>query len=161
MKPRLRTRLLVAPRDLDYVEQFQLLAAVNLEMRRHGPTVDRLVRKAVLEMHVGNFSAALTAALDAATEDPTSAEAHYQAARAYILLALNKADVLPRGPGDVGAPEAGLEELVRLAMEELRTVIRLNLKDEDALETFLLLESLLESSRGEEQLAAALRAHVR
>ncbi|HLF15848.1 MAG TPA: hypothetical protein VI796_00210, partial [Candidatus Thermoplasmatota archaeon] len=99
MKTELLTQLLHAPRDLDYVERFQGLAAVNLEIRRSGPTAERLLRKAALEMDVGNPTAGLAAAQDAAALSPDSAEAHFLIGKARILLALVKAHALTAGPG--------------------------------------------------------------
>lgn len=157
MRQRLLTQLIHAPADLDYVERFQQLSAVNLEMRRHGPSGERLLRKAILEMDVGNFSASLTAAQDAAVIDPRNAEAHFQVARAFILLGLVRAGALPVGPGQ-RAPEESTTALVTKAMETFRTVLRLNTEDGEAAEDLAFLHTLVAAHPTETGLVRALRA---
>ncbi|HEX2065386.1 MAG TPA: hypothetical protein VHI93_01100, partial [Candidatus Thermoplasmatota archaeon] len=98
MRPRLIAQLVHAA-DLDYVEHFQMLSAVNLEIRRSGPTAERLLRKAILEMDVGNFLASLAAAEDALALDPKSPEVRHQLGRINLRLALAKAGAPGRSGG--------------------------------------------------------------
>jgi len=129
MKARLLTQLVQVPADLDYVEHFQVLSGVNLEIRRHGPSAERLLRKAILEMDVGNYAASLTAAQDAVALDPVSAETHHQVGLAYLFLALAKAGAIPTGPGVRETPAESSLGLLQKAVSSFEEVLRLNPDD--------------------------------
>lgn len=140
MKTRLLTQLVQVPADLDYVEHFQVLSGVNLEIRRHGPSSDRLLRKAILEMDVGNYAASLAAAQDACALDPVSAETHHQVGLAYLLLAMAKAGAVPTGPGVRETPSESCMGLLQKAIDALREVLRINPEDAETEDDLTMLD---------------------
>lgn len=140
MKPRLLAQLVQVPADLDYVEHFQVLSGVNLEIRRHGPSADRLLRKAILEMDVGNYAASLAAAQDACALDPVSAETHHQVGLAYLLLAMAKAGAVPTGPGVRETPSESCMALLQKAVKSFGEVLRLNPNDLETQDDLAMLE---------------------
>src|SRR6185295_10731231 len=127
MRQRL-SQLFQVPADLDYVESFQALSKVNLEIRRYGPTAERLVRKAHLERDVGNHASSLVAAQDALVLDPRNPEMHYQVGLAFLYLALAKAGALPVGPSPSETPEDGAVALLEKAVAAFRMTLELNPK---------------------------------
>jgi tetratricopeptide (TPR) repeat protein len=140
MKARLLSELVQVPADLDYVEHFQVLSGVNLEIRRHGPNADRLLRKAILEMDIGNFSASLAAAQASCALDPVSAETHHQVGLAYLLLAMARAGAVPTGPGVRETPSESCTALIQRALESFREVLRLNPEDQETRDGVAMLE---------------------
>lgn len=160
MDARPLTQLIRTTSDLDYVERFQTLAKVNLEMRNAGPTADRLLRKAVLEIEVGNYAAGLEAARDAITMDGTSPEAHYQAAVAHVLLAYVRIGALPLAPGAHQLPGEAAQEHLRKALDGFREAVRLNPVDDEARDDVHALERILERHGDEQGLSEALRASL-
>jgi hypothetical protein len=60
----------------DYVELFHLLSTLGLEIRRHGPSAERMAKKAILELAIGNVEGAISAAKDclAMTSDGVAAD---------------------------------------------------------------------------------------
>ncbi|MHB8633461.1 MAG: hypothetical protein ACYDBQ_05755 [Thermoplasmatota archaeon] len=119
----------------DYVEVFQRLSAVNLEICSQGPSAPRLIQKAIREEAAGNPAAALAACLHAIALDPRSGEAHFQAANSYLQQAL----ALPRGRRQERADRAAA--LVSEARRHLALALERNLDDLEAQE---LLEALRE-----------------
>jgi hypothetical protein len=160
MKQRLLTQLVQAPNDLDYVQHFQVLAAVNLEIRRQGPNAERLLRKAILELDVGNFGAGLTAAQDAVALDALRAEPHYHIGMAYLLLALVKAGAIPAGPGHAEQPDESVTGLVLRAVDGLAQAAKLNTGDEETQADVETLKALLKAHSSDRGLAQALRGSV-
>lgn len=156
MRSRLIAELVAAP-NLDYVESFQTLSALNLEMRRHGPSAERMLRKAILEMGVGNYGACLAAALDAAAMDPTSAEASHQVGSAYFLLALARSGAVPAGPGMHAIDDEPATVLLAKSVVAFREAVRLNPGDEEAEGDLAILEQLQRDADTESKLLAALR----
>lgn len=144
MTTRLITQIVQVPADLDYVEHFQVLSGVNLEIRRHGPSSDRLLRKAILEMDIGNYAASLAAAQDACALDPVSAETHHQVGLAYLLLAMAKAGAVPTGPGVRETPAESCVALLQKAIESFREVLRINPEDTETQDDLGMLESWAE-----------------
>ncbi len=158
MRQKLLAQLVSAPRDLDYVERFQALAAVNLEIRRLGPAGDRLLRKALLEMDVGNFAAGLTAAQDAAAIRPDDPEVYFVMGKALVLLAMVKAEALPGGPGPGSAVEESATGLLLAAADAFRRASQLNRQDEEVQWDLATVEALLKKHETERGLLRALRA---
>lgn len=158
MRAHLLSQLATAPRDLDYVEHFQTLSVVNLEIRRHGPNAERLLRKAILEMDLGNYGASLAAALDAVALDPVSPETHHQVAMAYLLSSLARAGLVPVGPGTAihELPAASALELIQKAVDAFRKVLRLNPGDQETQEDIAALEMVVGSARDDASLVARL-----
>jgi len=156
MRQRLWADLVETPQDLDYVERFQRLAALNLEMRKDGPTVPILLRKSILETGVGNHAAALQAALDAVALDGGDAEAHHQVGRASLMLALVRAGVVPQ-TGD-GGGQGTATGLLGQAAGEFRAAAGLVPGDDESLEDAAFLESMLEANDTEAALVEAIRA---
>lgn len=155
-----RTRLLQqlqAPQDLDYVERFQTLAQVNLEIRRTGPNADRLLRKATLEMDIGNHAAALAAARHAAQLAPRMPEPHFLAARALVLLALVRSKAIAGAPGVQDEPGEPPVQLMQDAIQEFRAVLRLNPEDMEALEDVAILDAMMLAHPSDKGLESALR----
>lgn len=157
MRQHVLAQLLHAPRDVDYVESFQALQTVNLEMRRSGPTAQRLLRKGLLEMEVGNYSAGLSAARDAAVLEPDNDEAHYMVGRAYVFLALAKADGIALGPSLRLTPGETTTSLVANAADAFRRVASLNPDDQEALRDVEVLEELMTNCPSETELLVALK----
>ena len=146
------------PADLDYVESFQHLSKVNLEIRRYGPTAERLIRKAHLERDVGNHASSLVAAQDALVLDPRNPEMHYHVGLAFLYLALAKADALPVGPSPSELPEDQTTALLEKAVSAFRLVLELNPSDEDALLDANTLQAVLDAHPDDRGLGEALRA---
>lgn len=157
MRQRL-TQIFQVPADLDYVESFQALSKVNLEIRRYGPTAERLVRKAHLERDVGNHASSLVAAQDALVLDPRNPEMHYQVALAFLYLALAKAEALPVGPSPSELPDDPPSALLEKAVAAFRTVLDLNPRDEDARQDAQVLRAILDAHPTERALVEALRS---
>ncbi|MFA5945150.1 MAG: hypothetical protein WC876_11870 [Candidatus Thermoplasmatota archaeon] len=148
------------PSDLDYVESFQVLSKVNLELRRHGPTGERLIRKAHLERDVGNHAASLEAVQEAVALDPRNPEMHYQVGLAFLYLALAKADALPVGPNASDLPAEPTTALLGKAVSAFRLVLELNPRDEDARQDATVLQSVLDAHPDDRRLANALRSRT-
>jgi tetratricopeptide (TPR) repeat protein len=157
MRQRL-SQLFQVPADLDYVESFQALSKANLEIRRYGPTAERLLRKARLERDVGNHSSSLVAAQDALVLDPRNPEMHYQVGLAFLYLALARAGALPVGPSPGELPEETVLAFLEKAVAAFRLVVELNPKDEDARQDAQALEAAIAGHPGDAALAEALRS---
>jgi tetratricopeptide (TPR) repeat protein len=156
MRQRL-SQLFQVPADLDYVESFQALSKVNLEVRRYGPTAERLLRKAHLERDVGNHASSLVAAQDALVLDPRNPEMHYHVGLAFLYLALAKADALPVGPSPTELPDEDATALLGKAVAAFQMVLELNPRDEDARTDANALQAVLDSHPDDRHLAEALR----
>lgn len=155
----MKTRTLgewVKERDLDYVERFQALAVLNMEIRKSGPNAERMLRKSVLEMDVGNYTASLTAAQDAVALDPISAETHHQVGMSLLVVALSKAGAVPGGPGQEEGPEPVLGVLTR-AVACFRAALERNPRDEETGTLSTALQATLRDHPDEKRLRAALR----
>lgn len=157
MRQRL-TQLFQVPADLDYVGSFQALSKVNLEIRRHGPSAERLVRKAHLERDVGNTAAGLVSAQDALALDPRNAEMHYQVGLAFLHLALAKAGALPVGPSPTEVPQESVRELLEKSISAFETTVEINPQDDDARQDAQTLRATLEAHAGDRALDEALRS---
>jgi hypothetical protein len=157
MRQRL-SQLFQVPADLDYVESFQALSKVNLEVRRYGPTAERLLRKAHLERDVGNHASSLVAAQDALVLDPRNPEMHYHVGLAFLYLALAKAGALPVGPSPTELPEEDATALLGKAVAAFQMVLELNPRDEDARTDANALQAVLDSHPDDRRLSEALRA---
>ncbi len=150
------TRLVHAPLDLDYVENFQALARLNLEIERHGPSAPRLLRRAVLEMDVGNYEASYQAAKDALVLNPESGEAHFQRGLACLLMACVQADAIAGAPGMEAPRGMNMIDLVREASEAFGKAAHLNPDDEEAVEGLAQIGAILVNEPSE----AEVREHL-
>jgi hypothetical protein len=159
MRPRLIAQLVHAS-DLDYVEHFQMLSAVNLEIRRSGPTAERLLRKSILEMDVGNFLASLSAAEDALALAPKSAEVRHQLGCVNLRLALAKAGAIPLGPGAEKGILQSPTELLQAAIDAFQAAVRLNPQDDESRTDAGILAQLAGDCDSDAKLAKALRRDV-
>lgn len=157
MRQRL-SQLFQVPADLDYVGSFQALSKVNLEIRRHGPSVERLLRKARLERAAGNTAASLESAQEALVLDPKNPEMHYQLGLALLHLALDKAGALPVGPSPSELPHDSVRDLLEKSRLAFQAVVDLNALDEDARQDAAALTDLLESHATDGALDEALRS---
>lgn len=157
MRQRL-SQLFQVPSDLDYVQAFQDLSNLNLEIRKDGPTVARLLRKSFLERGVGNHGASLGAVQRALEIDPQNAEVRYSLGLAYFFLALARADALPVGPRASDLPGESVSELLGLAVEAFSRVVELNPSDDDAAQDLAALAELLAVGASDDQLGVALRS---
>jgi Flp pilus assembly protein TadD len=157
MRTKLLLQLVQVPADLDYVQHFQTLSAVNLEIRKSGASAERLLRKAILESDVGNFEAALLAAKDAVDLEPKNPEAHHQVGMASLMLAMVKSGALASGPGLHEMPTESATELVLAAMEAFREAAKLNPEDQESRADLAALKVLVKRKESEEELAQALR----
>lgn len=138
---------LLVPAEADYVETFQNLARLHVEMQRQGATAARLARAAVLELQMGHIPEAHAAAELAVRRDRQEAEAHYALARTEIAQALRQA-----GAGRTTGVREGLEA----ATDQLREVLKINPDDEEAGQELALLDTLLKSYTDPGKLAAVL-----
>lgn len=161
MKQKALTHLLHGPADLDYVEHFQSLADVNLEIRRYGPSTERLLRKAILEMDVGNFQSGLEAAKDAVVLDGQCQEAHYQVGVSYVMLAFVKAGAVPTGPGNQSTPSETAMELLNQAGDAFGRALRITPHDEESKEDLTIVSELLAEVKEENALLQVLREAAR
>jgi len=123
--------LVTAPAEDDYVKHFQALATCNLEIRQRGATPERLLRKSILELDIGNFQAGLDAARDAADLKPDLAEARYQEGMALVMLAFTKVGVLAGAPG-MPTPLARPRVLLEQAAEAFARSLKHRPDDEEA-----------------------------
>jgi hypothetical protein len=158
MKAKLLTELAQVHADVDYVDRFQALSGVNLEIRRQGPSSDRLLRKAILEMDIGNYGASLLAAMDAVALEPASAETHHQVGLAFLFLALARAGAVPAAPGH-DMPREDASTLLASSLEAFRQSLKLNPDDQETREEVETIETVLLESPTELKLVRALRAH--
>jgi tetratricopeptide (TPR) repeat protein len=156
MRQRLLALLVHGP-DLDYVEHFQKLAAVNLEIRRSGPTAERLLRKAILEMDVGNFLASLAAAEDALALEPKDPEVRHQLGRINLRLALAKAGAIPLGPGAEKGILQSATDLLQDAITSFDAAVRLNPEDDESRSDAGILHQLAQDCDTDAKLTKALR----
>lgn len=157
MKQRTLQELVTVPAEADYVQHFQALSTVNLEIREHGATAHRLLRKAILEMDVGNYHAALDAARDAVEAKPDLLEARYQEGLALILLSFAKVGVLAGSQG-MASPAARPRRLLVQALDAFSTVAAANPEDEEAAADMSALAAFLEDVVEDDALEAELRA---
>lgn len=157
MRQRL-SQVFQVPGDLDYVEAFQALSMANLAIRRDGPSVETLLRKAILERRVGNHGASLGAVQRALELDPANGEARYELGLAYFYLALARAEALPVGPRPTDLPPQGIGELLGLAVEAFSAVVESNPADQDAATDLAALADVLAVGADDEQLGVALRS---
>ncbi len=148
---------LVQPAEPDYVEHFRLLAVLNVEIRRNGPTWERLLRKSILEMDVGNFSAGLDAARDAIDLRPGAAEAYFQEGMALLLLAFQKAGALAASAGSE-APVGSTRTLLEQAVDAFDEASRINPGDQECQEDVATLSAFLEEHKKPAKVEEALRA---
>lgn len=158
MAQRLLSHLVQAPRDVDYVESFQALSRIHLELRRMGPSADRLLRRAQLERAVGNHAASLAAAQDALVLQPQDPEMHYQVGVAHLFLALAKADLLPVGPRPTDLPSDALTTLLERARDCFGKAHAMNPADEDAAADHATLTHLLDDVHSDAAVRRRLRA---
>lgn len=145
-------RLIHAPLDPDYVEAFIELAHLNMEIQERGPSAERMIRKSILEMDVGNYLAARSAARQATTLGPQRAESHYQYGAALAVLALYRTGAIPAGPGHQGPVDVSLRDLLEEARTAFRAAVDLCPSDEEALEDLEAIEALLGDDPTEEDL---------
>ncbi len=150
--------LIHAPLDVDYVQHFQGLAALNLEIKRLGPSAERMLRKAILEMDVGNFEAGVKAAEHARELSPSTTEIHYQYGLANVLLACAKADAIPSGPGQQIPARTGVKALLEEAVEAFEEVVNLNDCDDEARRGLRALKTLLADGADERSIVKALKS---
>ncbi len=157
MKQKTLLQLVPPPNERDYLEHFQSLASVNLEIRQRGPTAERLLRKSILEMDLGNFSASLDAARDAAELHHKDPEARYQEAMALVMLAFTKAGVLA-GAAGMESPLASTQTLMKQATQAFAEVVKYNPEDEEAAEDLAALSRFLMEHPAEKDLDAGLQS---
>lgn len=143
MKGQPLSRLVSAPCDSDYVENFQALADVNVALQQEGPTAELLLRKAMFELDLGNYGAARRAARDALDMDPDLAEAHYQEGLANLLLAFARAGVVPAGPGHATTPGESIESLLQATATCFGHTLRISPDDPEVQEDLAAVSRLI------------------
>jgi tetratricopeptide (TPR) repeat protein len=152
---------LVFDGNTDYVEEFQALASVNLEIQAKGPSAPRLLRKAILEIHLGNYVHARETVERALDAQPASPEAHYQRGVAYALLACLKADAIPAGPGNHDLPKESLRFLLTEAARSFAQAMQQNPGDDEAQERLLRIGTILDTAVTEQRMGVLLRDGTR
>ncbi len=146
--------------DADYVTHFGELQALNLEIRAQGPTTERLLRKAILELDVGNFLASVDAARDAVAMAPFAADTHHLLGLAYVHVAFAKAGMIPQGPGHgEGVPES-VTGLLWRALEQFRECLEQAPDDEETRSDVAVLEKFLRGHPDDAQLLKALQSFL-
>ncbi len=100
--------------DPDYVYCFGRVAAVEVTIRRRGPSPGLLLRRAMLLMAMGNYESALEAAQEAVRLSPRVGEAHFQEGLAWLALAAVQCGA-PAAPGVCLPPPRPLLTLVENA----------------------------------------------
>ena len=131
VKQRTLLELVPTATEADYIQHFQALATVNLEIRQRGATAERLLRRSILEMDVGNFQASLDAAQDALDLRPDLNEARYQEGMSLIMLAFTKLGVVA-GAAGMETPIARPRTMLEQAAEAFGKAERANPEDEEA-----------------------------
>lgn len=154
------SQLFQVPADLDYVNGFQELARLNLQVRRHGPSVDLLLRKANLERAIGNHRASLEAVIDAQHLAPDHTEVQYELGVTYFFLAMREAGALPVGPLHQGASSDGIRALLSAAMEAFARVLEQNPDDTEVARDLGAIAELLAAQSDDLALADALRSRA-
>lgn len=157
MKQRTLQEVITVPAETDYLEHFQALATVNLEIHHHGPSAHRLLRKSILEADIGNYTAALEAARDAIDVAPTLTEAHYQEGMCLMLLAFSRAGVLAGAPG-LESPIARPRRLLEQARDAFAATVAGNPADDEAAMDLYAIEGFLRRHEADDSLEAELRA---
>ena len=157
MQQKTLLEVVIAPAEEDYVQHFQALAQVNLEIRQTGPNATLLLRKSILEMDIGNYSAALDAARDALDLKPELPEASYQEGMALMLLAFTRVGVLAGAPG-MAMPIARARRLLEQAADSFAVVAINNPGDEEAVADQEAIVGFLDENEDDGDLEAALQA---
>jgi tetratricopeptide (TPR) repeat protein len=152
--------VMTAPAQEDYVHHFQALAQVNLEIRQSGPTAKLLLHKSILEVDLGNYSAALVAVRDALDLKPDLAEASYQEGMSLVLLAFTKAGVLAGAPG-MAMPGARARRLLEKALEAFKAAVEANPDDEEASADIDAIQGFLALNDDDSELDERLRAMLK
>ncbi len=148
---------LLPPRDeTDYLDHFRCLAAVNVEIQQNGASAERLLRKAILEMEVGNFAAGLEAARDATDVRPEWAEAHYQQGMALLHLAFVRAGILA-GSAGMERPVGSCKTLLEHAGRAFGEALRLHPEDEEVQDDLKTLSLFLASNEDVDSVRAAMQ----
>ncbi len=156
MKQKTLLQLVPPHQENDYLEHFASLAMVNVEIREKGATAERLLRKSILEMDIGNYSAALDAARDASDVRADWAEAHYQEGMSLLLLAFTKAGILA-GAAAMERPVGSVRTLLIHARDALEQAMHLNPLDEEVIEDYEALVDFTRDHGEEDDLVAALQ----
>ncbi len=123
------------PEEVDYVMAFKALAESHELLEQKRPSPKSLVRCSTLAFAAGDYMQAASWADEAAQQEPTLAEAHYQKAVACMALAGVRVGAIPLGPGTSpnlihSLPPAAL--LLQRAIDGFVTTLMLNGEDEDA-----------------------------
>ncbi len=156
MKQKTLLQLVPPHQESDYLEHFASLATVNIEIREKGATAERLLRKSILEMDIGNYTAALEAARDAADVRKDWAEAYYQEGMSLLLLAFAKAGIMA-GSAAMERPLGSVKTLLGHARNALQQAMHLNPLDEEVEEDFEALVAFTAEHEGDDDLVAALQ----
>jgi hypothetical protein len=138
---------LLVPAEADYVEVFQNLARLHVEMQRQGATAARLAHVAVLELQMGHLAEAQAAAQLAVRRDRKDAEAHFALARTQVAEAIQLA---------AKTRPVGVREALEGATDQLREVLKLNPADEEAGQQLAMLDTLLKTHPDAATLASSL-----
>jgi hypothetical protein len=139
---------LVHAPQADYVETFQSLAIVNMEIQKMGPTPERLLCRGLLEIDMGAYVDARESIQDALIANSGIAEGMYYLGVANVLLCLQRAGVIAGSAGQL-APEPARVHMEQ-ACSAFRSALALN-SDEDLQSQLTACEDLLAEAEGEEE----------
>jgi len=120
------------PVDADYVDQFQRLAELNLDMKRLGPSKELLVRRSILEAALGNYHASRVAAKDAVLLDRADAEPWFQLGMSCMYLAYAEAGAVAASLADMAWEAIPLADLLEEARDAFERSADANPEDEEA-----------------------------
>lgn len=145
------------PVDADYVDQFQRLAELNLQMKRDGPSKSLLLRRSLLEAALGNFHAGRVAAKDAVLLDREDPECLFQQGMSCLFLAYAEAGAVATSPADSGWEDIPVDQLLREAEEAFLAAAASNPEDEESKRLAAEVAEVLTRHPGER----GLREHLR
>ncbi len=132
----------MSPQESDYVQCFEQMAFVEVEIRRRGPSPHLLIRRAQLHLAIGNYAPALRAAQEAVARAPRDGEAHYQEGLAWIAMARVQCGAAA-APGVAVPARRPLITLIENAYEAFCAAAKCCPEDTEAKELVKEVESLL------------------
>ncbi|MGB1696929.1 MAG: hypothetical protein ACPHK8_00855 [Thermoplasmatota archaeon] len=142
---------LVHAPQTDYVEAFQAISHVNMEIQKMGPTPERLLRRAVLEIDMGSYVDARESIQDSLLAGHQAPEAMYYLGIVNVFLAMQKAGAIAAAAGQF-APEPARVHMEQ-ACAAFRSALALN-EDEDLQAQLEACEDLLEEAPDEDAFVA-------
>lgn len=143
--------------DADYVADFQELSRVHIALRKEGPSLALLLRRAQLERAMGNHGTSLEAVLEAQALSPDHLETLYELGVSYFCLAMVEAGALPVGPRPAIIATRSVRDLLGASLEAFTAVLERNPQDDEAARNMGILAELLGAAEDDLALRALLQ----